>query len=70
LYGWPGLACAIIRQAYHDAQSGNGERADALDFLQSPGGADLLANLAEALGVGLGPGDLAKLAEIGHDGQE
>jgi len=69
LYGWPGLACAILKQAYHDARSGNGERADALEFLLSPGAADMLGNLSEALGLGLDGGDLGELCEVLTDAQ-
>ena len=68
LSGWPGLACAILARAYRDAQSSNGVRADALEWLGSDGAADLLANLGEALGMDLDGDDLAALCEVLESG--
>ena len=69
LYGYPGLACAIIDRAVRDAKSSNGVRADALDFLQSDGAASLVANLGDALGMALNGGELRGVCEALGEGQ-
>ena len=45
------LALAILRRAARDARSGNGRRADALDFLRSDGCRDLIEDVAASLGM-------------------
>ena len=45
------LALAIIKRAMRDARSGNGQQADALDFLHSDGCCELLGNVASSLGI-------------------
>jgi len=45
------LAMAILRQAARDARSGNGRRANALDFLRSDGCRDMLEDVAASLGI-------------------
>ena len=45
------LVLAILRRAIRDANSGNGQRADAIDFLRSPGCQELVEDVSISLGM-------------------
>ena len=61
LEGYAGLGVAIFARAVRDVNSGNGQRADALDFLGGPWAAELLEALAGALAIDLTTEDLGAL---------